>query len=321
MKAAVKHTAVDPPAYDDWPDPSPADGLQTAELVATGVHQLVLARANGAHYTSTGIYPQVPGTDAVARTDDGHFVYTGFALGGTLAERIVIPATGLIELPANTDFSQVAAGVNPGIASWLPLIARLREVQSLGTVLILGATGMAGMLAISNALDLRAERVIAVGRNETALAAAAERGAAATVRLSGDVQADTQSMADALSGHAPDVVLDFVWGAPAESVFGLFESAGLRAPDTGTSVVQIGNLAGPNAAVPAHMLRSNKITLRGSGIGSISIADVAAEVPRYVERITSGVVAVPYRTYPLSQVAVAWQKAGEPGDRVVVVPD
>lgn len=320
MQAAVKRTAGDPPEYADYPDPVPTDGQQVVELVAAGLHQLVLSRANGKHYTSTGVYPQVPGTDAVARTADGKLVYTGFGVGGTVSEQFAVPSGGIVELPAGADPRQVAAGVNPGIASWLPLTARLRETESLGTVLILGATGMAGTLAIANSLDLGARRVIAVGRNPAALELAVQRGAEVGVRLSGDAAADTRAMADTLDGTAPDLVLDFIWGQPAESVFGLFGHAGLHAPTTGTSFVQIGNLAGANATVPAHMLRSNKITLRGSGIGSVSFAEMAAEVPRYVERIANGALKVPYQAFPLSQISQAWDAAGKPGDRVVVIP-
>ncbi|HEY3839578.1 MAG TPA: hypothetical protein VGL72_23570, partial [Bryobacteraceae bacterium] len=115
---------------------------------------------------------------------------------------------------------QVAAGMNPGMSSWLPLLARTREVEKLGTVLILGVTGMAGLLAVQNAFARGAERVVGTGRSPAGLRQAAEKKAE-TVTLTGDRQADATAIASALGSDAPSLslVLDFVWGAPAEASF------------------------------------------------------------------------------------------------------
>src|SRR5580692_2959053 len=181
MKAAVVSNEAAAPEYAEFADPAAADGRELVELVAAGIHPIVRSLAAGRHYGSTGVWPMIPGVDAVARTSDGELVYTGYPVPpyGTLAERISVPAGVRLVLPPGADPVPVAAGLNPGLSSWLPLTARVREVSRLGTVLVLGGTGMAGLLAVQNARVLGAERVVTAGRSEARLGLAADRGSAA----------------------------------------------------------------------------------------------------------------------------------------------
>src|SRR5262245_12873486 len=148
MKAAVVASPGAKPQYKEFPEPVVADGERLVELVAAGIHPVVRALASGAHYGSEGVYPMIPGVDAVARTSDGALVYTGFVKApyGTLAERMAVPSRFQMELPQGADPIQIAGGVNPGVSSWMPLTVRLEELgdAGLGTVLVLGATGAAG---------------------------------------------------------------------------------------------------------------------------------------------------------------------------------
>ncbi|GED97630.1 hypothetical protein [Gordonia crocea] len=213
----------------------------------------------------------------------------------------------------------VAAGCNPGLASWGPLRARrdaLAESGSgLGRVLILGATGMAGRLAVANAAALGADTVVAVGRNTDALAELAARGdSVRTVALSGTAD-DAAAIASSLADGPPTTVLDFVWGPVAERTFTAL------APIVGDAEVvhiQIGEGAGTTAAVPGALLRGCRYLLRGSGIGSVDPASLFASVAEFIEMIASGAVAIDYRSYPLSQVGTAWAATGP--HRAVVVP-
>jgi hypothetical protein len=146
----------------------------------------------------------------------------------------------------------------------------------------------------------------------------------ATVALAGDQAADAAAVSAALaagSGAAPSIVLDFVWGAPAEAVFEALGRTGLDEDVADIRYVEIGAMAGPRAAVPAALLRSRRIRISGSGAGSGSVADIMAQLPVYLRLIADGTVTVPTRTFPLSQVAEAWAAATDGGDRVVVVPD
>jgi NADPH:quinone reductase-like Zn-dependent oxidoreductase len=322
MKAAVLSSAAAAPEYADFADPEPEHGREIVRLVAAGIHPITRSMAAGRHYGSAGVWPMIPGVDAVARTDDGELIYTGYPVApyGTLAERISVPAGFRITLPADADPVPVAAGLNPGMSSWLPLRARAREVGDLGTVLVLGATGMAGLLAMQNAPAFGASRVIAAGRSEAGLARAAEYGAAATARLTGDQEADAAAIAAALEGGSPSLVLDYVWGHPAEATFRALSRRGLDQDEGDTAYVQIGALAGAEAAVPSALLRSRRIRISGSGAGSASVAEVIDQLPVYLRRIADGAVTVPARPFPLSLVAQAWAAAENGGDRVVVVP-
>jgi NADPH:quinone reductase-like Zn-dependent oxidoreductase len=321
MKAAIVDRAGTDPVYGDFAEPVLDESRQLVELVAAGIHPVVRSLASGRHYGSTGSWPLIPGVDAVARTSDGAVVYTGFVQApyGTLAERMAVPAGLRLVLPDGADQARIAGGVNPGLASWLPLTARKAIVGSLGTVVVLGGTGMAGLLAVQNARVLGATRVIAAGRNAIGLDRAAGAGAD-VVSIGGDRSADAQSLAATLDGDSPSLVLDFVWGQPAEAMFDALAGHALAEDTADIAYVQIGALAGATAAVPAALLRSRRITISGSGAGSASVAQIIAELPGYLQLIADGKLEVPVRTFPLSRIGDAWAAAGESGPRVVVVP-
>jgi hypothetical protein len=113
-------------------------------------------------------------------------------------------------------------------------------------------------------------------------------------------------------------VLDYVWGAPAETVFAALNRPEWAADASDTSYVQIGALAGPDAALPAALLRSRRIRVLGSGLGSVSRALVLSALPEYVVRIAEGHVEVAVESYPLSEVAHAWTATAKNNARIVL---
>ncbi len=333
MKAAVMDAPGEAPRFGDFAEPVVTAGRELAELVAAGIHPVTRSLAEGRHYGSTGGYPLIPGVDAVARTADGTLLATGYieAPYGTLAERMAV--SGGIPLPAGAEPVAVAGGLNPGLSSWMPLLAHRDQAGAageqtggagppagdLGTVVILGVTGMAGLLAVQNARILGAARVIGAGRSRAGLDRAAQAGATA-VPLSGDQQADAAALAAALDGEVPGLVLDFVWGPVAEAMFAALGRRGLHEERSDISYIEIGALAGPEASVPAALLRSRRLRISGSGAGSGSVSAIMAQVPVYVQMIADGRVTVPTRTFPLSQVTAGWAAARDGGSRVVIVP-
>jgi NADPH:quinone reductase-like Zn-dependent oxidoreductase len=327
MKAAVLHSAGSVPVYGDFAEPSAGDageGGEVVEMVASGIHHLTRSVAAGRHYSRDGVFPAIPGLNAVARTAGGDLVFTasGPPPYGTFAERIPSPAAMRFPVPPGAPPEAVAAGVNPGMASWLPLTARQDEAGQLGVVLVLGVTGMSGFLAAQNARLLGAARVVGAGRSRPGLDRAAAAGADA-VALTGDRAADAGALAAVLGGDAPGLVLDFVWGPVTEAAFQALaaQQLGGDAAVTDTKYVQIGSLGGPEAALPSVVLRSRKLTISGSGAGSVSAATIQAQTPRYIGLIADGSVQVPFRTFPLSDVAAAWTASAESGPRVVLVRD
>ncbi|WP_440714152.1 zinc-binding alcohol dehydrogenase family protein [Gordonia sp. FQ] len=323
MKAAIVTAPAHDPVAGEFDEPVPADGRSIVELVGAGIHNIVRMRASGDHYSSTGSWPLVPGIDAVARTADGTLVYTGMAPApwGTMAERISVPDDFCIALPDGVDPLAVAAGCNPGLASWIPLSTRRTALaatgRTLGTVLILGATGMSGGLAVDNARALGAERVVAVGRNADVLdRLAGEHGdAIATVALT-DTDDDSDAIRNALDGRAPSIVVDFLWGPVAERTF---VAVAPLAEATEVSHVEVGTMAGADARVPGALLRSRRYTLSGSGLGSVDHEVLMDGLAGFIEQVAAGTVRIPYTVHPLSRIGEAWADRGP--ERVVVVPD
>lgn len=319
MKAAVIESAGAAPRYSDFPEPAASEGRTIVELVAAGLHPVVRSLADGVHYGSSGQWPLVPGVDAVVRYDDGSLAFSGFPESpwGTIAERISVPSSLRFPLPSGADPVRVAGGLNPGLASWLHLQTRRTELGALGTVLILGVTGMAGLLAAQNARVLGAKRVIGAGRNAQGLADAAAAGAT-PVALSGDRKRDASAMVSALADTSPDIVLDFLWGTAAESAFVALETHALDEDRADIAYVQIGATAGSHASVPAAVLRSRKLRISGSGAGSASIADIFAQIPGYIELIANGAINVPVQVFPLERVNEGWNAAARGRPRVVI---
>jgi NADPH:quinone reductase-like Zn-dependent oxidoreductase len=321
MKAAILRSADSVPVYGDFDPPVPSEGYEIVDLVAAGIHHVTRSVAIGRHYSAGGVFPVIPGLNAVARTADGGLVFTASAPPpyGTFAERIASPDAMRFPLPDGASAEAVAAGVNPGMGSWLPLTARRAEAGKLGTVLILGVTGITGYLAAQNARLCGAARVIGVGRSAVGLDRAASVGTE-TVALTGDRDVDAYAFAAALDGDAPSLVLDFVWGPVAETAFRALARQGAGEDSADIKYIQIGALAGLDAAVPSALLRSRKITISGSGAGSVRAADIKTEIPAYIDLIADGKVDVPYRTFPLSEAGAAWTASAESGPRVVLVP-
>ncbi|PWW67206.1 quinone oxidoreductase family protein [Actinokineospora spheciospongiae] len=316
MRAVVVTAPDVPPACADFPEPTVPPGHEPLHLVGAGLHNIVRGVVTGRHYSRGQMtYPLVPGIDAVARTGDGRLVYTGYARPpfGTMAERLFAPFQ--VEVPAGADLLAIAAGMNPGLSGWMVLAARRKEVGALGTVLVLGATGMSGSLAVQGALALGAERVIAAGRDPVALERL--RGAGATtVSLAQDGPDGLEkALAAAVAEAQPGLVLDYLWGPVAEAAFAVLG----RGSEADTAYAQIGSLAGPEASLPADLLRGRRIRITGSGIGSVSPEEMLAEAPEVMARFADGSMQVPHTAFPLSRVGEAWAHTGR--SRAVVVPD
>ncbi len=313
MKAAVVTSFGSPPSYQDFPVPTPRGPNEVlVDVLASGLHRRVRSQADGSHYTNTGDLPLVPGVDGVARMPDGTVRY--FALGdttaGAMAEQTVIDLRRSFELPAGADPVLVAAAMNPAMSAWVALRRRI-EFQVGQSVLILGATGSSGQLAVQVAKRLGAGRVIAAGRDPQKLAALPALGADIVVRL-GDGPGIGAVAAEV------DVVIDYLWGQPAVDAM---TAIGINRVDRGRplSWIEIGSVAGPDAAIPSAALRALPLQIVGSGQGSVSTAHILAELPALADEITSGALRLDVRAVPLADVTSAWQNAAS-DKRVVLTP-
>jgi NADPH:quinone reductase-like Zn-dependent oxidoreductase len=185
MHAAVVRSFDHPPRYEifDTPEPSGADEA-LADVLAAGLHPRVRTGAAGGHYTSSGTLPMIPGIDGVGRLDDGRRVYfvAPDDASGTLAERAVVDLRRMVPLPEHADVVKVAAGMNPAMSSWVALRRRV-VLQPGQSLLVLGATGNAGAMAVQVAKLLGAGSVVGAGRNPERLAQLAGLGADDVVAL------------------------------------------------------------------------------------------------------------------------------------------
>lgn len=319
MKAAVVTSFGAPPRFADFPAPVAAGEHElVVDVLAAGLHPRVRSQANGSHYTSTGELPLVPGVDGVGRDPDGDLRY--FMLDhptlGTMAERTLIDTRRSVVLSAGTDVVGVAAAINPAMSSWLALRYRA-DFKAGQDVLILGATGSAGRLAVSVAKLFGAGRVIAAGRSATRLASLAALGATETVSLAGSPAEVSARLAAAAADV--DVVLDYIWGEPAAATMAALITA---RPDRGKQLtwVEIGSMAGLVAPIPSAALRAARFRIVGSGQGSVGTGEIIAALPGIAAAITDGSLRVDTQPVPLADVEAAWASAAESTQRIVLVP-
>jgi NADPH:quinone reductase-like Zn-dependent oxidoreductase len=313
MKAAVVRSFDTPPRYEDFAEPV-ATGPEeiVVEVLAAGLHPRVRSQADGSHYTSTGKLPLIPGVDGVGRGPDGKLRY--FVLDetqlGSMAERTVVDVDRSLVLPSHVDPVVVAAALNPAMGSWLALRCRI-PFKKRQKVLILGATGSAGSMALQVARHLGASQIIGTGRNAQRLAKLRELGATEVATFA-DPQLGTLA-------RDVDVVLDFVWGETAAQTMAAMITA--RADRSHPLTwVQIGSVTSATAAIPSAALRAARLQIVGSGIGSVPGREIVGELPALVKEIVRGTFRVDAQAVPLSAVEQAWADAADTRARIVLTP-
>lgn len=318
MNAAVVTSFQEPPHYQPFEAPVPSPGKVLADVLAAGLHPRVRTGAEGRHYTSSGTLPMIPGIDGVGRLPDGRLVY--FAADddvmGTMADKALVDPRRSVELPDGADVAKVAAALNPAMSSWVALRRRV-PLKPGQAVLVLGATGNAGAMAVRVARRLGAGRVVGAGRDLGRLRALIPAGADDVVQLTGDADATAGALAAAAA--ETDIVIDYLWGGPArQAIMALLTARSDRSRPL--DWIQVGAVAGPTIELPSVALRSANFRLQGSGQGSVSPPTYLAELPALVEEITAGTIAVRASAVPLADVEDAWARRETSGERTVLVP-
>jgi NADPH:quinone reductase-like Zn-dependent oxidoreductase len=306
MKAAVVVGAGQTPVYADFSEPEPAAGEVLIAVTAAAISQVVKSRASGQHYSSAGQFPFVVGIDGVGRRDDGSRVY--FLLPrapyGSMAERTVAPPARCLPLPDDLDDVTAAAIANPGMSSWAAYVDRAK-LKPGETVLVNGAAGTAGRLAVQIARHLGATKVIATARNADALKSVAALGADVTIPLVDDEKALEESFKQEFA-QGVDVVIDYLWGKSAERLL----IAGARAGKEAVPIrfVQIGSVSAPDITLPSAALRSSAIVLMGSGIGSIPVDRFVQAIDGVLRAAVPAGLRIAVNPVPLSDVEQAWPR-------------
>jgi NADPH:quinone reductase-like Zn-dependent oxidoreductase len=314
MRAAVVTSFDTPPTCQNFPVPTPRTPDDVlVDVIAAGLHPRVRSQADGSHYTSSGELPLVPGIDGVGRTADGtlrYFVLPDTTMGA-MAEQTVIDRRRSVVLPKDADPVLIAAAMNPAMSSWVALRRRI-DFQPGQNVLVLGATGNAGRMAVQIARRLGAGHVVGAGRRPERLAVLTDLGADATVSLTGDPGRLERAARDV------DVVIDYLWGQPTADAM---RAAIMNRTDSGRPLtwIQVGSVAGPTAAIPSAALRTARLRIVGSGQGSVPTRDFLAELPDLATEISRGTFRIDARAIPLTDIESAW-KDTDSDRRIVITP-
>ncbi|EME5080298.1 quinone oxidoreductase family protein [Klebsiella aerogenes] len=303
MKAAVVFDLNEGPIWADFTEPQPAAGYTLIDVRAAAISHVVKGRASGRHYSFDGTLPFVVGIDGVGMTSDGQRVYFAFpsAPFGSMAQRAPVALQNCLPLPDALDDISAAAMANPGMSAWAALVKRA-QFQAGETVLINGATGSAGQLAVQIARYLGAKKIIATGRNAQALTALA---ADECINLTADEQTLNAQFATASAGQI-DVVVDYLWGRSAELLLPIL--AKYTPGDKPVRYVQVGSLAGADIGLNGAVLRAAPLQLMGSGIGSLSMPQLLAATGEMLQAAVPGHFTIATTPLPLRDVAAAWPR-------------
>lgn len=320
MHAAVLHTVGTAPRYEEFPEPvaSDKDGEAIVHVHAASLKPVDKQLASGSHYASRRALPYVCGSDGVGHLDDGQRVFFGGPRlpHGAMAERTVVPRAFTFPIPENVNDETAAALPNPGVSAWLSLAYRAKLVEG-ENVLILGATGVTGKLAVKIAKLLGAARVVAAGRNQQTLSTLHDLGADATISLALPETELSEAFLREAGESGFQVVIDYVWGRPAEVFLAAITRREFAVIQSETRFVQVGESAASTITLPAAVLRSMALTILGTA--GIPPGNVLLEAFQQVmAHAAKGNLHIDTERVPLADIENAWQR-DRPGRRSVII--
>ncbi|HEY0608546.1 MAG TPA: zinc-binding alcohol dehydrogenase family protein [Chitinophaga sp.] len=320
MKAAVISGFGQIPQCNEFPDPVPANGDTLVYVKASVLENFDKGTSAGTHYSSKQLYPQFPavvGTDGVGLTEDGRLVAFGSmqAPYGAFAEKTVAGYT--IPVPDGID-PALATAIPPAVLTSLLPLKYAAKLQPGETVLINGATGVSGRIAVQVARMLGAGKVIGTGRNERSLELLSSLGVDEVINIQ---QADEQLAAaftKAGGNHGYDVVIDFLWGHPAEVLINTFIPDKIGFAKRRIRYIQIGETAGSHISLTGSALRTSGLEL--TGVGRIPEEALGEELANIWNWIKEDKFYMDIERVPLEDIADAWQRTDLAGKRLVIIP-
>jgi NADPH:quinone reductase-like Zn-dependent oxidoreductase len=318
VKAAVLHALGERPRFADVPEPTPGEGQEIVHVTACPLTNLDRGLAAGTHFAAPSRLPAVCGSLAVGRLSDGTRVIFR-SPAGTMAERAMTTRQLCTPVPDGVDDAMAAAIQNPGVSTWAALEWRAK-LQPGDRVLVLGATGVAGQVAVQLARRLGAGRIVAAGRNPRVLAALPSLGADATVRLDQPDDALRAAFRAEAGDAGFDVVLDYLWGRPTEVFISALGSTDMELRFSRTRLVQVGTMAGAQVSLPAEVLRSSGLEVCGFGTGNAPPAsDLARLLDQVMTLLARGELRIDVNRVPLAQVEEVWN-LDQKGVRTILIP-
>jgi NADPH:quinone reductase-like Zn-dependent oxidoreductase len=311
VRAAVVRVPGGTPVLEQFADPQPGPGLSVGTLVAATLNPLDVALVNEQIPFRRLEPPYIAGYEAVVQLGDGTRCYLGGppAPYGTLAELVPVPDSAGFPVPADVDPGLAAALGVTGLVGWVSLDYR-GHLQSGETVLILGAGGAAGQLAMQSARILGAGRVVGAARGK-ALEQAADHGADAVVDLADDQAIDAGLASAAPGGY--DVIVDFLWGGSAPYA--------MNRANVGARYIQVGSSAGPTSAITAATIRNKLLTIVGQGTVGTPAEVRRSAYARLMRHAMDGKFTLDLEQTRLDDISQTWErlKSGSPR-KLVVTP-
>jgi NADPH:quinone reductase-like Zn-dependent oxidoreductase len=322
MNAAVLHAFNESPRFERFSEPIAEEDEVIVHVRAAALKPVDKQMANGSHYAAFRELPVVCGTDGVGCLDDGTRVFfTRPRLPyGSMAQRTIVSPRHSFPIPDNIDDDIAAAVVNPGLSAWAALAWRA-QLTAGEAVLVLGATGVTGKLAVQTAKLLGAVRVIAAGRNEKVLSTLHDLGADSTISLDKTGQDLTEAFAREAGDPGFDVIIDYLWGPPTEALLAAIARRDLNPASSRVRLIEVGESAGPTISLAAAALRSSKLEILGAGSGNaLASPEMWLEAIRQLlSNVASGKLRIDTERVPLSEVEDAWQR-DQHGSRTVIIP-
>ncbi len=317
MRAALISELGLPPRLAERPEPEQG-ARALIDLRAAPLNPVDIAIASGTFPAGHPPLPYVPGVEAVGavvsspRFQPGTRVYaSGAGLGvagdGTLAERFLAADESLVPVPDGVDDPTAAAFGTPGLAAWLALTWATR-VRPGDSVLVLGATGSVGSIAVQAARLLGAGHVVAAGRDEKRLRRASAYGADATVVLGAGFG---DRLSDAYPDGGPTLVVDCLWAEPLE--------AALAVAARGARIVHVGQSAGPSATILSGHLRGKQLQLLGYSNFAVPHDEVRAGYEQLLGHVEAGAIRLEIETVPLDRIAAAWERQARGAETKMVI--
>ena len=205
----------------------------------------------------------------------------------------------------------------PGVSAWLSL-KHSAKLAAGETVLILGATGVTGKLAVQIAKILGAGRVVAAGRNEQVLSTLHELGADSTIRLDKPDEELIAAFRREAGEKRFDVIIDYLWGRPTEALLKAITGKEFAIGESETRLVEVGESAGSTITLPAAVLRSTALTILGTG-GMPSWDILTDAFQQVMNSVAHGTLRIETERVPLAEIEGAWERDAH-AHRLVVIP-
>lgn len=321
MKAAVLYQDSPLPQYVDHVEPTVQNEDEILVTVkAVAIKHFDKSRAAGKHYSSSAPSAEgrVIGGDGICVLEDGARVY-GMGVTGMMAEKAVIHANRIVKIPAALDDATAAALPNAVIGAAMALRFKA-GIQHGDTVLINGATGFTGRVAVQIAKHYGAAKVIVTGRNRESLNELFQLGADELIPITAD-EPSFKTQLTAIHAQTPiDVIIDYLWGATAEMILGSLQGDGSFTNKI--RYVSVGSISGDTIQLSAALLRSVNFTLTGSGLGAWTKQQVGqffSEIlPEMFQLAAAGKLTIETVIVKLEDIAGLWQLEVPGGRRLVV---